>query len=124
MVERVTITLTPELKRLLDSAASGRGLSRSEAAQAAITEWVQRAQGEDLERVYGFRTEIKSQADRLARLEGQNRLAIQMAVELLLAQQPGADREDVRRGALAVIQGERERNRSERDRDRSRRQSG
>lgn len=111
-MERITITLTPELKRLLDSAASGRGLSRSEAAQAAITQWVRQSQEEDLDRVYGFRAEIKSQADRLARLEGKNREVIQMAVELLLSQQPNADRESVRRGAQAVIQAERDRGRN------------
>lgn len=110
-MERITVTLTPELKRLLDSAASSRGLSRSEAAQAALTQWVSRSQEEDLERVYGLRSEIKAQADRLAALEGKNREVIQMAVELLLSQQPNADRESVRRGAQAVIQSERDRKR-------------
>jgi metal-responsive CopG/Arc/MetJ family transcriptional regulator len=82
-VERITVTIPPELKRLLDSAAGGRGMSRSEAAQAAIHEWVRRAQEGDLERAFGLTAVIREEADRVAGLAAEARNSADAAYEAL-----------------------------------------
>jgi metal-responsive CopG/Arc/MetJ family transcriptional regulator len=82
-VGRITVTISPSLQRLLDDAASKRGMSRSEAAQIAISDWVRRSQEGDLEREYGISAELRRQADRLAGLAAEARDSADAAYEAL-----------------------------------------
>lgn len=94
-VERITVTISPALKRLLDSAAEGQGMSRSEAAQAAIRDWTMRAQEEDLEREFGFRAEVRAQGDRLAAMVSEAQIAALMSFETVLRGSSRVGEEDV-----------------------------
>lgn len=87
-VGRITVTISPELKRLLDSAAEGRGMSRSEAAQEAIVDWVRWAQEGDLERVYGLSTLIRKKSQRVAGLAAEARNSADAVYEALRMASP------------------------------------
>ena len=118
---RITTTLDSSLKRLLDVQIEERGITRSEAVEEAIAEWVERRTGEDLEDVQGVGA-MFDQVSELTRKQGsstramlsRNRYALEMVLELLMDFQPNATRDDLRRRAHAVIEAERERDRARR----------
>jgi hypothetical protein len=102
-VERISLTISPELKRLLDGVAEGLGMTRSEAAARAISEWVRRVQEGDLEEVYGLSAEVREQADRLARMISEAQVAAGITYEALAEGSPRVretDYEDLRRRAV------------------------
>jgi predicted transcriptional regulator len=121
---RITTTLDSSLKRLLDVECEGRGLTRSEAVEEAISEWVARRVWEDAEDSQGVAGRLDELAD-LVRRQGnntrsmlhRNRYVVEMILELLMEFRPGTSREDLRRKAHAVIEAERERDRSRRRRE-------
>lgn len=123
IVDRITVTVDPALKRLLDTQATERGMSRSEAVGEAVAEWVKRRVEEDVEVVEGFGVRFDLVND-LVRSQGSNtrgmlqkqRYVLEMVLELLLTVSPDASREELRSKAHAVI-------RAERDREQSRRRS-
>ena len=119
---RITTTLDSSLKRLLDTQIEERGITRSEAVEEAVAEWVERRTGEDLEDVQGVGAMFDQVSD-LTRQQGsstramlsRNRYALEMILELLMDFQPSASREDLRRRAHAVIEAEREKDRRRRE---------
>jgi len=101
---RATIYLSNEMKGLLDSVAARRGMTRSEAAIEAISEWVRRQEEEDFERAYGISREIREQSDRLAAMVAETRLATDIVLENIREVSSSANRtdyEELRRRALA-----------------------
>ena len=118
---RITTTLDSSLQRLLDIECEGRGITRSEAVEEAISEWVSRRMDEDAEAVQGLGQRFDELAE-LVRRQGSNtramlsreRYAVEMVLELLMEFRPGSSREDLRRKAHAVIEAERERDKRRR----------
>lgn len=118
---RITTTLGSDLKRLLDIECEGRGITRSEAVEEAVSEWVARRVEEDAEAVEGNAARFDLLAE-LVRKQGSNtramlsrqRYAMEMVLELLMEFRPGTSRDDLRRRAHAIIEAERERDRARR----------
>lgn len=111
---RITTTLDGSLKRLLDIECEGRGITRSEAVEEAISEWVARRTGEDVEdtqgvgAMFGELAEItRRQGSNTRAMLSRNRYALEMILELMMEWQPSATREGLRRRAHAIIEAER-----------------
>lgn len=118
---RITTTLDSALKRLLDIECEGRGITRSEAVEEAISEWVARRTVEDLEdtqgvgAMFGELAEItRKQGSNTRAMLSRNRYALEMILELLMEFRPGTSRDELRGRAHAIIEAERERDRARR----------
>lgn len=100
---RITTTVPAELKRLLDSAIEGRGITRSQAVSQAIAEYVRRLVEEDTERAFKLGSRIDGQADRIAGMTSEAQLRADMVLEALRYQFPaleGISNGELRRRAL------------------------
>ncbi len=98
--------MEPDLVRILDAQRAGRGLTRSEAVAQAVEEWVRARMSEDRERVQGVAAKIDRQADRLAAMVQEARIASEMMLTLYRQVSPAArevPREELRRRAVASI---------------------
>lgn len=81
--ERVTVTIDGALKRLLDERAHDLGISRSEATEQALSEWVRRGVESDIESNYGYGAQMESHTDRLASMIYESQIRGEMVIEAL-----------------------------------------
>jgi hypothetical protein len=103
---RITVTLDPALARTLDEQLRWRGMTRSEAVEQAVSEWVRRRVEEDRELVDGFRARVEAQGERAARGAHEARIAAQMVLEALHYQFPSLSNvgdAEFRRRAVAAL---------------------
>lgn len=84
--ERITITLTGELKRTLDREAEALGYTRSEAAAEAIREWIRQRAEEDRERVTRLKElerKVDKGTERLAGMVSEAQIHTEMTLAAL-----------------------------------------